>query len=161
MKFFNYIYHFALLALLFSLSGCLTPEERAEVYGHDTASALQSQNVVNEEANLTEDNQQPVHQPPKAAPTTVVTTNAMAPVAGLRRAEDGSDVPIASPGLVDCGVDKVAHLQGQALASLRSMKFKQQIRINLSGRYITEDFKPFRLNFDVTEQGIIGRLWCG
>ncbi|MCF6293742.1 MAG: hypothetical protein L3J04_10145, partial [Robiginitomaculum sp.] len=96
------------------------------------------------------------YEPPKAVPTTAVTTNTIAPIAGLRSADDDF-----SAVTVSCGADELRYLQGQALASLRSMKFKQRIRIILPGREITEDYKPMRLNFDVTSEGVIGRLWCG
>ncbi|MBL4617986.1 MAG: hypothetical protein JKY46_09835 [Robiginitomaculum sp.] len=150
-------FYFAFLAVIFSLIGCLTPKERAEVYGRGQQDNKQSEQLkLDDENTKANAGLQTDHEPPKAAPTTVVTTNTIAPIPGLRGSEDGFDTE-----LVDCGAAEVQHLKGKGLASLRSMKFKQQIRINLPGRDVAEDFKPMRLNFDVTAEGVIGKLWCG
>jgi hypothetical protein len=162
MNSYKFVFHFAFFVMFFSLSGCLTPEERAEVYGHGQHGDMQSESSALDEANVkTNTGLKTDHEPPKAAPTIAITTNTIAPISGLRRAEDSFNTAITANAADDCGIAEVQHLQGQTLASLRSMRFKQQIRINLPGKDITEDFKPMRLNFDVTNEGVIGRLWCG
>ncbi|MBL1430004.1 hypothetical protein JYT75_01190 [Oceanicaulis sp. AH-315-P02] len=157
MNNYKLVYHFAFLVVIVSLSGCLTPEERSQVYGNSEPNDTQSNQLVLDDDNVIANTEpQTGYDPPKAAPTTVVTTNTIAPISGLRSADDDFRATAVS-----CGADELRYLQGQALASLRSMKFKQRIRIILPGREITDDYKPMRLNFDVTSEGIIGRLWCG
>jgi len=162
MNNYKLVYHFAFLVVIVSLSGCLTPEERSQVYGNSEPNDTQSNQLVLDDDNVSDNTVgddtglQTGHEPPKAAPTTAITTNTIAPIAGLRSADDDF-----STTAVSCGADELRYLQGQALASLRSMKFKQRIRIILPGREITDDYKPMRLNFDVTSEGVIGRLWCG
>jgi hypothetical protein len=169
-----------LILSLFALTGCLTPEERAEIYGGRFAQgeAEQTSNSPISAAPAANPNQpagvaQPVdssgivYQPPQAAPTIPVVRR---PIAGLRPAEPVApvtrpSVPVrpqpARAGGNTCGANELSHLKGQPLASLNSMRFKQPIRIIMPGQLTTKDYIAQRLNMDITEQGVIGRLWCG
>ena len=144
------------------LAACLTPEERAEVYGRK-----QSVDIDYSTPESAPDSDiNGGFAPPKAAPRTPVSTSTIQPLQGLRRSATGTESVTGSydrqkAQAGDCGASELSFLQGQALASLRSRSFRQLIRIILPGQMITQDHNPKRLNLDITEQGVIGRLWCG
>lgn len=133
------------LGLSLGLSGCLTPQERSEVYGGRFGSKPKPTKVVAPPKPVAPPNPvlRPVARPMESRPVDVI---------GFRPA----------PGDVyTCGAGQIAHLQGQPLSALNAMRFKQPIRIIWPGQAVTQDYSAQRLNFDITKQGIIGRLWCG
>jgi len=147
------------LSLTFLLVACLTPEERSEVYGGEKP----VESVKSMQGDAAEVSANTTYQPPKAAPTTAVTTRHIEPIAGLRRSATGTDGGLKKPIMSrqDCGVDDFSYLQGQALASLSSIQFNQPIRIIMPEQGPPRGFNRNRLNFEITTQGVIGRLWCG
>ncbi|VAV88843.1 hypothetical protein MNBD_ALPHA06-518 [hydrothermal vent metagenome] len=136
------------------LASCLTPEERAMVYGTEPeAEAPASVAPVSEPAAVPV----PVHAPPKAAPTVPVTVspNLRPSVGAIARAKP-------APGAVDsCRAGEYVRLLDQPLSSLNAMRFSQQVRILMPDTIVTQDFIAKRLNFDIDKQGLIARLWCG
>lgn len=158
----NQIGWFVILVGALCLSGCLTPEERLQVYGVK-AQTENTTEVRSNNADISKsvDSSKIIYQSPKAAPTTRVTTNEIQPLRGLRGVDEGLDVANTIPPASDCGATEHAYLTGQSMASMGSLRFKQQIRVIMPGQMITQDYSAQRLNFDITVQGNIGRIWCG
>ncbi len=139
------------LGVSLGVSGCLTPQERSEVYGGRFGSKPKPTKVATPPKPVIAP--KPTYRPPNPV-LRPVNPRPVAPV------DVGEFRP--SPGDVySCGAGEIAHLQGQPLSALNTMRFSQPIRIIRPGQMVTQDYSAQRLNFDITEQGVIGRLWCG
>ncbi len=60
-----------------------------------------------------------------------------------------------------CGALALEYLVGQDMSALAAMTFPDTTRFIGPDTAITMDFSPTRLNFDLDENGVILRLWCG
>lgn len=68
-----------------------------------------------------------------------------------------SDVPVEGA----CGASALQELVGRDMSALAAMTFPDTTRFISPGDAITMDFSPSRLNFDLDENGVITRIWCG
>lgn len=60
-----------------------------------------------------------------------------------------------------CGAANHEHLIGQEMSVLEGMTFPDSTRIIAPNSAITMDLQPTRLNFDLDEEGVIQKVWCG
>jgi Peptidase inhibitor I78 family len=60
-----------------------------------------------------------------------------------------------------CGLAAVAGLQGQDFTELADHRLIGQLRVIWPGQEVMSGLVPTRLNAQVSDQGRIGRLFCG
>lgn len=71
-----------------------------------------------------------------------------------------ADLPV-DPSADACGAEPLKNLLGQDMSTLAAMTFPDTTRFIGPGDAVTMDFSPRRLNFDLDEDGVILRIWCG
>ncbi len=72
-----------------------------------------------------------------------------------------SSAETVDPAADACGAEALANLVGQDMSALSAMTFPDTTRFIGPNDAITMDFSPTRLNFDLDEDGVILRVWCG
>lgn len=60
-----------------------------------------------------------------------------------------------------CGAARYADLVGRERAVLETYAFDTVVRIIPVGTFVTKDFRPERLNFELDSDGLIARIYCG
>ena len=60
-----------------------------------------------------------------------------------------------------CGAAALSHLVGEDRSALAAMTFPDTTRFIGPDDAVTMDHVPERLNFDLSEDGTILRVWCG
>lgn len=60
-----------------------------------------------------------------------------------------------------CGAQGMQDLIGQHKSVFAAMTLPMGTRIIEPGMAVTEDYSPTRLNFDISKDGRITRIWCG
>ena len=54
-----------------------------------------------------------------------------------------------------------ARLIGQDETTLERELILRQVRVIRPGDFVTQDFRPMRLNFEIDNDGRIARIFCG
>lgn len=67
----------------------------------------------------------------------------------------------AAPEQDACGAAGMQSLKGRDASVLAAMTLPQGTRLLYPGTPMTEDYRPGRLNIDITQSGRITGLWCG
>lgn len=60
-----------------------------------------------------------------------------------------------------CGAAPYAALVGQDVTALEKVLILRQVRVIRPGDAVTEDFRPVRINFNITSGETIGSITCG
>jgi hypothetical protein len=92
-----------------------------------------------------------------ALPALLVTLAACQPVVVLPTEPDGGigDTPDT------CGASGLQSLLGEHPEAVTSILLQNPYRIIRPGEAVTMDFNPERINFEVDEQDLIARIYCG
>lgn len=60
-----------------------------------------------------------------------------------------------------CGAGQMGYLLGQQVAEVDLATLARNVRPIYPDTAITEDYRPDRVNLDLTADGVILRVWCG
>lgn len=87
-------------------------------------------------------------------------------LSGLSACSDAQISPIEKPDKVStrdtlCGADQQQDLIGKTETALKGISFDGPVRIIHPGTAVTKDYRTNRINFDIDENGIITRIYCG
>ncbi|PWG18436.1 I78 family peptidase inhibitor [Salibaculum griseiflavum] len=69
--------------------------------------------------------------------------------------------PAVAPDQDSCGAASQGALLGQDATALERVLIMRPVRVIRPGMAVTMDFRPDRINFEISEQNRITRVYCG
>ena len=91
----------------------------------------------------------------RAAVASFIFLVACVPVEHQKSTEEGKDMSAS------CGAADFQDLVGQSESDLIPEDLPAPVRIIEPGMAVTMDYRPDRLNIEISEEGVISRVFCG
>lgn len=99
--------------------------------------------------------------PMKNSATSLIPLTALAVLVGCADLENPPPAAqLPAPSEDTCNANSYADLIGQDATALERVMILGQVRVIRPGMAVTMDYRPERINFNITQDGLIGSIAC-